>query len=92
MMTPKIGDQPPHCLGEKLKCSSYRQVYVIKRHEEGALHTRDVSFQCGSWCYEGKISLDFLDKGRMSISDIPAVAPSLQKQQEELSYVSNSSK
>ena len=95
---PKVGDKPKLVTND---CSSvingYRQVYVIKQKREGIPDGfREVFFQCGNWCYDGTIPLEFLqqrgDEDVMSLSDIPKVAPALQKHQDNLSFVCVSSK
>lgn len=87
-MNRTIGDQL-HSKSE----TGYRQIYIIKRHDDGGIsknNIRNVFFQCGRFCYEGSIKLDFLDKGLISIANIPKVAPSLYKSQKDLSFVSES--
>jgi len=74
--------------------NGYRQLYVIKHNKDDDLDgKREVFFQCGNWCYDGTIQFQFLHGGRvMSLEDIPKIAPALQKQQDDLSFVCNSSR
>ena len=96
-VNPNVGDKPD--LVKNYSSSSvvkgYRQVYAIKHKQKGIPHgSREVFFQCGNWCYDGTIPLEFLqerDEDLMSLSDIPEVAPTLQKQQDGLSFVCLSS-
>ncbi len=89
---PKLGDKPPCKDNDSFR--GYQQVYVTKHKTgENSHDSREAFFQCGNWCYDGIISLDFLGNNKeMSLSDIPKVAPTLQQQQQDLSFVCLSSK
>jgi hypothetical protein len=90
-MNPRKGDKPN--LGKNNYSEGYQQVYVIKHKRNGLQNNfRDVFFQCGNWCYDGIIPFQFLEgSSSMQLCDIPKVAPALQKQQQDLSFVCTSS-
>lgn len=93
-MNPKVGDRPIRVLGKDQTPTGYRQVYIIKQQKEDDLdNTREVFFRCGDHCYEGMLTFDFLQNHKdMSLADIPKVAPALQMQQDDLSFVCLSSR
>ena len=39
--------------------AGYQQVYVVKRKTVNAPEHNEVFFQCGEWCYDGFVKLDF---------------------------------
>ncbi len=72
---------------------SYSQLYIVmraapidpeaKRNEGNA-----VLFSCGNWTYTGLVHFDDMT---MSVSEIPRIIPTLQKQQSNLRYFCHSS-
>jgi len=90
---------PPPALND---LHGYTQTYLVKSTEHHIGEDRfgnqteaprEAFFRCGNWCYSGTFNLDFKYAfGDMSLKDIPAIIPALQRQQDSLSFLCNADK
>ena len=84
------GAPPPRADAKDLHAGAYTQVYVVMKATNGDNKTNDldnldneVFFRCGNWCYTGMVQFPGME---MTIAELPAIIPSLQKQQSSLRY------
>ena len=73
----------------------YSQTYAVKTtgskcHDEAV--SREAFFQCGNHCYSGEILLGFQQAfGDLTLKEIPTLIPLVQRQQDSLSYLCDTS-
>jgi hypothetical protein len=66
--------------------AGYQQVYVVKRKTVNAPEHNEVFFQCGEWCYDGFVKLDF--EGRdLTVQEVSNIPRELHRHQDDLSFL-----
>jgi len=71
---------------------NYTQTYVIMKERDADPEAKlsegnEILFRCGSWCYRGLVQFNGL---HLTVSEIPILIPTLQRQQASLRYFCNS--
>lgn len=83
-------DRPSDMNGATHFSAGYQQIYIVKQKTQMAPEHHEVFFQCGGWCYDGFVKLDFQDNndGRhLTVQDVSNIPRELHRHQDDLSFI-----